>query len=90
MSGVAGSHVAALGTLSAPLSAGRRVSIPSPRRARRALSCGHMNTVHRVNVTAPTHQEDLSVKRLNLQVDRILPLHGRIVPLAELQRMVGK
>jgi glyoxylase-like metal-dependent hydrolase (beta-lactamase superfamily II) len=31
-----------------------------------------------------------NLERLNLQVDRILPLHGRIVPVAELYRMVGK
>jgi glyoxylase-like metal-dependent hydrolase (beta-lactamase superfamily II) len=31
-----------------------------------------------------------NLARLDLQVDRILPLHGRIVPLAELHRMVGK
>jgi hypothetical protein len=31
-----------------------------------------------------------NLARLNLQVDRILPLHGRMVPLAELNRMVGK
>ena len=31
-----------------------------------------------------------NLARLNLQVDRILPLHGRMVPIAELQRMVGK
>jgi hypothetical protein len=31
-----------------------------------------------------------NLERLNLQVNRILPLHGRIVPLAELNRLVGK
>ncbi|MEX2221055.1 MAG: MBL fold metallo-hydrolase [Candidatus Rokuibacteriota bacterium] len=31
-----------------------------------------------------------NVARLNLGVDRILPLHGRIVPLAELHRMIGR
>ena len=31
-----------------------------------------------------------NLARLNLQIDRILPLHGRMVPLAELNRMVGK
>jgi glyoxylase-like metal-dependent hydrolase (beta-lactamase superfamily II) len=31
-----------------------------------------------------------NLERLKLQVDRILPLHGRIVPLAELNRMVGR
>ena len=31
-----------------------------------------------------------NLARLNLQVDRILPLHGRMVPIAELERMVGK
>lgn len=31
-----------------------------------------------------------NLDRLKLDVDRILPLHGRMVPLAELKRMVGK
>ena len=31
-----------------------------------------------------------NIARLNLPVDRILPLHGRIVPLAELHRMIGR
>jgi glyoxylase-like metal-dependent hydrolase (beta-lactamase superfamily II) len=31
-----------------------------------------------------------NMQRLKLDVDRILPLHGRIVPVAELYRMVGK
>ena len=31
-----------------------------------------------------------NIARLNLQVDRILPLHGRIVPLAELNRVIGR
>ena len=31
-----------------------------------------------------------NLERLGLPVERILPLHGRIVPLAELYRMVGK
>jgi glyoxylase-like metal-dependent hydrolase (beta-lactamase superfamily II) len=31
-----------------------------------------------------------SIARLNLGVDRLLPLHGRIVPLAELHRMIGR
>ena len=31
-----------------------------------------------------------NIARLNLSVDRILPLHGRIVPLAELHRMIGR
>jgi glyoxylase-like metal-dependent hydrolase (beta-lactamase superfamily II) len=31
-----------------------------------------------------------NIERLKLPVDRILPLHGRIVPLAELYRTVGK
>jgi glyoxylase-like metal-dependent hydrolase (beta-lactamase superfamily II) len=31
-----------------------------------------------------------NIERLGLQVDRILPLHGRIVPYAELLRMVGR
>jgi hypothetical protein len=29
-------------------------------------------------------------ERLNLAVDQILPLHGRKVPLAELQKWIGK
>ena len=31
-----------------------------------------------------------NIDRLGLQVERILPLHGRIVPLSELQAMVGR
>lgn len=31
-----------------------------------------------------------NIARLSLAVDRILPLHGRIVPLAELHRMIGR
>ncbi|MGZ5864443.1 MAG: MBL fold metallo-hydrolase [Xanthobacteraceae bacterium] len=31
-----------------------------------------------------------NIERLKLPVDQILPLHGRIVPLAELYRMVGR
>lgn len=31
-----------------------------------------------------------NIERLKLGVDRILPLHGRMVPLSELHRMVGK
>jgi glyoxylase-like metal-dependent hydrolase (beta-lactamase superfamily II) len=30
---------------------------------------------------------EANVRRLNLEVDRILPLHGRIVPYSELQRV---
>jgi glyoxylase-like metal-dependent hydrolase (beta-lactamase superfamily II) len=31
-----------------------------------------------------------NIERLKLQVDRILPLHGRVVPMAELLRTVGR
>ncbi len=31
-----------------------------------------------------------NIERLKLSVDRILPLHGRIVPMAELQRTIGR
>jgi glyoxylase-like metal-dependent hydrolase (beta-lactamase superfamily II) len=31
-----------------------------------------------------------NITRLNLAVERILPLHGRIVPLAELHRVIGR
>jgi glyoxylase-like metal-dependent hydrolase (beta-lactamase superfamily II) len=31
-----------------------------------------------------------NIERLKLSVERILPLHGRIVPLAELHRMIGR
>lgn len=31
-----------------------------------------------------------NVERLGLKVDRILPLHGRVVPYAELLRMIGR
>lgn len=30
------------------------------------------------------------IARLGLSVDRLLPLHGRIVPLAELTRAIGR
>ena len=31
-----------------------------------------------------------NIERLKLAVDQILPLHGRMVPLAELQKAIGK
>ncbi|MBI3076516.1 MAG: MBL fold metallo-hydrolase [Deltaproteobacteria bacterium] len=31
-----------------------------------------------------------NIERLNLAVDRILPIHGRMVPLAELRRAIGR
>jgi hypothetical protein len=31
-----------------------------------------------------------NIERLKLDVDRILPLHGRVVPVAELHTAVGK
>ena len=31
-----------------------------------------------------------NIERLKLSVERILPLHGRIVPLAELHRTIGR
>jgi glyoxylase-like metal-dependent hydrolase (beta-lactamase superfamily II) len=31
-----------------------------------------------------------NIERLKLAVDQILPLHGRIVPLAELRKAIGK
>jgi glyoxylase-like metal-dependent hydrolase (beta-lactamase superfamily II) len=31
-----------------------------------------------------------NVRRLNIEVDRIVPIHGRIVPYSELQRAIGK
>ena len=30
-----------------------------------------------------------NIKRLNLAVDQLLPLHGRMVPLADLHKAVG-
>jgi glyoxylase-like metal-dependent hydrolase (beta-lactamase superfamily II) len=48
------------------------------------------------NAPAPAIMNPLSVNladnitRLNLAVDRLLPLHGRIVPLAELNRAIGR
>jgi hypothetical protein len=30
------------------------------------------------------------ITRLGLSVDRLLPLHGRMVPLADLQRSIGR
>jgi hypothetical protein len=30
-----------------------------------------------------------NIERLNLAVDQVLPLHGRIVPLAELHKAIG-
>ena len=31
-----------------------------------------------------------NIERLKLDVERILPLHGRVVPLAELHRTIGR
>jgi hypothetical protein len=31
-----------------------------------------------------------NITRLNLTVDQLLPIHGRIVPLAELQKAIGR
>jgi hypothetical protein len=31
-----------------------------------------------------------NIERLGLQVERILPLHGRMVPMGELLTMVGR
>jgi glyoxylase-like metal-dependent hydrolase (beta-lactamase superfamily II) len=31
-----------------------------------------------------------NIARLNLAVDQLLPLHGRIVPLAELHKAIGR
>jgi glyoxylase-like metal-dependent hydrolase (beta-lactamase superfamily II) len=31
-----------------------------------------------------------NIQRLNLEIDQIVPLHGRVVPLAELKRTVGR
>jgi hypothetical protein len=31
-----------------------------------------------------------NIARLGLTVDRLLPLHGRIVPLADLHRAIGR
>ena len=31
-----------------------------------------------------------NIERLKLPVDRLLPLHGRIVPLAELYAAIGR
>ena len=31
-----------------------------------------------------------NIKRLNLAVDQILPLHGRIVPLSKLHKGIGR
>ncbi len=48
------------------------------------------------NAPVPANINPLSVNladniaRLTLGVDRLLPLHGRIVPLAELHRMIGR
>lgn len=48
------------------------------------------------NAPAPAIINPLSVNladnitRLNLSVDRLLPLHGRIVPLADLHRAIGR
>ena len=48
------------------------------------------------NAPAPAIINPLSVNladnitRLNLSVDRLLPLHGRIVPLADLNRAIGR
>ena len=48
------------------------------------------------NTAPPARPNDLhvnlvqNIERLGLQVDRILPLHGRIVPMSELLAMVGR
>ena len=48
------------------------------------------------NSAAPARPNDLhlnliqNIERLGLQVDRILPLHGRMVPMSELLTMVGR
>lgn len=48
------------------------------------------------NAAAPARPNDLhvnlvqNIERLGLQVERILPLHGRMVPLSELLAMVGR
>jgi hypothetical protein len=31
-----------------------------------------------------------NMERLNLQVEKILPLHGRVVPVAELYTAIGR
>ena len=31
-----------------------------------------------------------NVRRLNIEVDRILPIHGRMVPYGELLKTIGK
>jgi hypothetical protein len=31
-----------------------------------------------------------NIRRLGLTVDQLLPLHGRLVPLAELHRTIGR
>jgi len=38
---------------------------------------------------APVNLYD-NIERLNLAVDQILPMHGRKVPFAELQKAIGK
>ena len=53
-------------------------------------------TSGRLNAPAPAITNQLTVNladnigRLNLSVDRLLPRPGRIVPLAELYRMIGR
>ena len=48
------------------------------------------------NVALPTQPNPNSValyeniERLKLTVDQILPMHGRKVPMAELQKSIGK
>ncbi len=48
------------------------------------------------NTPTPARPNDLHVnlmqnlERLNLKVEQILPLHGRMVPLSELYTAVGK
>jgi hypothetical protein len=56
----------------------------------------HVYTPPPPNATPPAQPNPASVnlydniERLNLAVDQILPLHGRKVPLAELQKWIGK
>jgi hypothetical protein len=45
---------------------------------------------HSVAIEMKDHDLVDNITRLGLTVDQLLPLHGRIVPLADLHRAVGR
>jgi hypothetical protein len=69
-------------------------SAQSSRAEERLLIQADAFTPGPANAPPPPHPFSVSladnITRLNLNVDQLLPLHGRIVPLAELSRAVGR